>query len=127
MTDRTCTRHTSTSSLLFVVAIFTPRFASRPFAALLFCSGALGIELDVTFLPLIQVASDCRVAFPNQLSFSGPVEVILPLRHGRHHARPLPPNTSTSHSHYSVVCPAQSSPNVASAVFSQAISDAAIP
>lgn len=61
LTDRTCTRHTSTSSLLFVVAVFTPLAASRPLAAPLFCSGALGIELDVTFLPLVQVASDRSV------------------------------------------------------------------
>lgn len=71
MTDRTCTRHTSTSSLLIVVSVFnaSPRvsaFRSRS----LFCSGALGIELDVRFLPLIQVASDRSVGFPNQLSVS---------------------------------------------------------
>lgn len=96
MSDRTCTRHTSTSSLLFVVAVFTPLLASRPFAALLFCSGALGVELDVRFLPLIQVASDRSVGFPNQLSVSRPGEVILPLR--RYRARTLPPDTSTSHS-----------------------------
>lgn len=74
---------------------------SAEFAALLFCSGALGIELDVRFLPLIQVASDRSVGSPNQLSVSSPGEVILPLRH--HRARTLPPDTSTSHSHYSTV------------------------
>lgn len=70
-------------------------------AALLFCSGTLGIELDVSFLPLIQVESDRSVGFPNQLSVSRPGEVILPLRH--HRAHTLPPDTSTSHSHYLTV------------------------
>lgn len=79
MTGR-ATRHTSTPSLLFVVAVFTPLLASRPFAARPLPSAALGIELDVRFLPLIQVVSDDSVGFPNQLRVSRPAEVILPLR-----------------------------------------------